>query len=91
MPRPGEPLWLAEDRWWALALQALEADSCKSCGVSLSISTSIDGEDAFDAEPVTCHGCRMAASRVKVLQDQGSRMEGVQMRVWRREKRWGSP
>lgn len=84
LPGPGEALWLPEDRWWAMALQAVEADTCGSCGQSLASSTHIDGEDAFNSELVTCHGCRAAAMRVRVNQEGGTRMEGVQVRVWPR-------
>ncbi|MGW8901665.1 hypothetical protein [Streptomyces sp. NPDC055753] len=28
----GEPLWLPEDRAWALALLQVEADACPDCG-----------------------------------------------------------
>lgn len=88
MPGPGEPLWLAEDRWWAMALLAVEADTCNSCGQSLTLSTHLDGEGAFNSELVTCHGCRAAAMRVKAKQDEGAQMDGAQVRVWQREERW---
>jgi len=35
----GEPLWLDEDREWALALQAYEASLCNGCGQPLSQTT----------------------------------------------------
>ena len=68
-----------------MALLALEADTCTSCGQSLTLSTHMDGEEAFNSELVTCHGCLAAAMRVKSKQDDGARRDGVQVRVWRRE------
>lgn len=57
LPAPGEPLWTEEDRDWALALIALEADRCGGCGQPRSESTHSRNEFAYTAEPQRCHAC----------------------------------
>lgn len=57
LPGPGEPLWLDEDRDWALALQELEADTCSGCGQSRSESTLGQNEYGYTVTPERCHSC----------------------------------
>lgn len=57
LPGPGEPLWLDEDRDWALALLEVEADTCPGCGQPLSESTHSDNEFAYTASASRCHSC----------------------------------
>lgn len=90
MPAPGEPLWLPEDRWWALALLEAEAGICAGCGQILAESTALEGEDAYDSQGVPCHGCRAAARRTKSMQEQGADVSGMHLSVSRREQAWGS-
>lgn len=54
MPEPGEPMWLPEDRAWAIALKRVEADECHGCGNSLTETLDPDA-DPFDWT-VTVHG-----------------------------------
>lgn len=57
LPAPGEPLWLDDDRDWALALQAYEADLCHGCGQPLALSTAAANEYGFTVEHERCHAC----------------------------------
>lgn len=81
----GEPLWLPEDRWWALALLEVECGQCRDCGQPLDESTHADSEFAYDASVSRCHGCSAASRRVHALQDGGTAQEGLQVRVFRKE------
>lgn len=81
---PGEPLWLPEDRWWALALAEDEANRCRDCGHDLTETMAPDAEDAYDATLTRCHGCAAAARRVAAFTDEGGRTEGLQISVHRR-------
>lgn len=83
---PGEPLWLPEDRWWALALLEAEDGVCGDCGQPLAEALSPESEFQYDAEVVRCHGCAAAARRVKAINDGGGHMEASKVRVWRREE-----
>lgn len=56
----GEPLWTDDDRDWALALLAYEADLC-DCGQPRSISTQAEAEDTYTASKLRCHACRTIA------------------------------
>jgi hypothetical protein len=85
MPRPGEALWLPEDRWWALALLEVEARACRDCGHPTGESTARDGEYAYDAEVVRCHACAAGHRRVTALQDEGASPAGLQVRIYRKE------
>jgi hypothetical protein len=80
----GEAWWLPEDRWWALALAEVEADTCRDCGHPLHESTSADSEYAYEADVVRCHACATAAKRVTAHQDQGGSTAGLQVSVSRR-------
>lgn len=53
----GEALFLPEDRHWALALAAVEADECPGCGQPRSESTSPEAEYGYRGEPLRCHAC----------------------------------
>lgn len=81
----GEPLWLAEDRYWALALLEAESGICGDCGQPLAESTHVDNEFAYDAEPAKCHGCAAAARRVRVLTDGGNTPDGLKVSVYKRK------
>lgn len=84
-PQAGEALWLAEDRWWALALLEAEAGVCRECGMVLAESTDGGHEYAYDAQVVACHGCKAAARRAKAVEGGGVDMTGAHMSVWKRE------
>jgi hypothetical protein len=86
MPGPGEPLWLPEDRWWALALGEAESGLCSDCGFPLSESTHVDHEYAYDAAIKKCHACIAGAQRMGAFQEDGGKTDGVKISVFRREQ-----
>lgn len=57
MPQPGEPLWTDEDRAWALALHAEEAEECPGCGLPMDETRSPDAEGEYVATRARCHAC----------------------------------
>ncbi|MFL4904815.1 hypothetical protein ACJ6WF_16910 [Streptomyces sp. MMS24-I2-30] len=83
MVADGEPLWLPEDRAWALALAHVEADSCPECGQPWSEATDPANEFAFRAELVRCHACTTSARTVKAYQDKGGQSEGLHVHITR--------
>ncbi|MFD0570132.1 hypothetical protein ACFQ0T_14025 [Kitasatospora gansuensis] len=64
MPGPGEALWTAEDRAWALALLEVEAQACSGCGHPLAETLDPELEDRWAAEALRCHACATAARHV---------------------------
>lgn len=66
--RAGEPTWLEEDRAWALALLAYEADRCE-CGQSRAESTLREAEDTYRGEAMRCHACKAAAEAAESVSD----------------------
>lgn len=59
----GEPLWLEEDRDYAVALQEFEDNTCDGCGEQLDVSTDPAHSHQYRLEPPTiCWGC-MAVRR----------------------------
>lgn len=80
----GEPLFLPEDRDWALALLVVEADTCQGCGQALGQSMSLAGEDAYDATVIPCHGCRAAARRVQAHAEGNGDSRGLFVQVTKR-------
>lgn len=81
MPGPGEPLWLPEDRAWALALAEVEADTCKGCGQSLTQSMAPANEFGFRGSLITCHGCVAAGIAVRSHADEGGDTHGLFVQV----------
>jgi hypothetical protein len=79
----GEPLWLDEDRAWALALLDVEADACPDCGQRWSEATALDGEDAYKADLVKCHACAISAKAVRAHQDGKGDTDGLHVHVER--------
>lgn len=73
----GEPLWLPEDRAWALALLQVEASACPGCGQSWETATDPDNEFRFAAELTRCHACSTSARAVQAYQDKGGPPEGL--------------
>ena len=58
MPAPGEPLWLDEDRAWALALTLEENEVCGGCGQPLAECTDPRNEfGVYQASVWRCHAC----------------------------------
>ncbi|MFB7360495.1 hypothetical protein [Streptomyces gardneri] len=79
----GEPLWLPEDRAWALALLQVEADACPDCGQSWGEATDKANEFAYRAELIRCHACTTSASAVRAYQDKGGASEGLHVHLER--------
>ncbi|MEU9405032.1 hypothetical protein AB0E08_04890 [Streptomyces sp. NPDC048281] len=79
----GEPLWLPEDRDWALALAAVEADTCPDCGQPWSEATAEENEFGYRAELVRCHACTASAAAVTAYQDKGGKREGLHVHLTR--------
>jgi hypothetical protein len=57
----GEPLWTDEDRDYALALLAVEADRCDGCGHQRSESMAFESDSGYHAEKIRCHACKAIA------------------------------
>lgn len=85
LPALGEVLWTAEDRQYALALLALEADTCSGCGMSLAESMDPTHEEHWKAEVLKCHACGTAARHVQGWQKSGGDARGAHVRVLKRE------
>lgn len=83
VPAPGEPLWLPEDRWWALALLEMEAGTCRDCGQPTAESTSKDNEFAYVAQALQCHGCVAVAQRVRAIREGVEHVDGLQIHLHR--------
>lgn len=82
--RPGEPLWLSEDRAWALALLEVEADCCPECRQPWGEATARENEEDYRAELIRCHACTASAQAVKAYQDKGGQSEGLHVHIKRR-------
>lgn len=80
----GEPLWLPEDRAWALALLAVEADACPDCGKPWVEATDPDNEFAYEADLVQCHACATSARKVRSHQEGGGETAGLHVHTHRR-------
>ena len=80
----GEPLWLPEDRAWALALAHVEADTCPQCHQPWSEATAPEAEDNYRAELIRCHACTASAQKVTAYQDKGGKSEGLHVHLERR-------
>jgi len=81
---PGEPLWLPEDRYWALALLEVQADTCPECGQPWSESTDPNNEEGYTAQLVRCHACTASAQRVRAYQDKNSSTDGLHVHIRKR-------
>lgn len=85
IPAAGEPMWLPEDRAWALALLEVEADKCPDCGTPWGEATDPKREFAYDAEVIRCHACTASSMRVKAYQDSGGNPQGLHVHITERE------
>lgn len=85
----GEPLWLAEDRYWALALLEVEADACPECGQPWGEATDPANEFKYTAELVRCHACSTSAKRVRAHQDKSGEgsTDGLHVHVRKQDAR----
>jgi len=83
--QPGEPLWLPDDRTWALALAEVEAGECSDCRHPVDESMDAENEFAYEAHWGVCHACRAAATAVRAHADAGGDTTGVRAHAARRE------
>lgn len=81
VPVPGEALWTAEDRAWAIALLEHEADACSGCGQPRS--ESMDPENEFRYEPTVlrCHACKTVAREADSLSESKANLKGLMIGV----------
>ena len=79
----GAPLWLEEDRAWALALAQVEADACPECGQPWAEATDRDNEFAYKAELIRCHACTTSAMTVQAYQDKNGSSHGMHVHIER--------
>lgn len=77
----GEPLWLPEDRAWALALLEVEADACPDCGQPWGEATNPKNEEGFAAELIRCHPCTISAMAVRAYQEKNGSSHGMHVRI----------
>lgn len=81
---PGEPLWLPEDRAWALALAEVEKDSCPDCGQPWSEASKVENEYAYKAELLRCHACATGARTAHHFQESGGDPKGLHVAIAKR-------
>lgn len=81
---PGEPLWLDEDRAWALALAEVERDACPGCGHPWSETSASDSEDTYDVTLLRCHACAAGASASRRFQQAGGDPQGLHLSITKR-------
>jgi hypothetical protein len=79
----GEPLWLDEDRAWALALLEAEANACPDCGQPWDVATDKANEFEFRAHLIRCHACTASAKAVQAYQDKNGSTHGVHVQIER--------
>ncbi|MBP2583037.1 hypothetical protein J3A78_003515 [Streptomyces sp. PvR006] len=79
----GEPLWLDDDRAWALALLDVEANACPDCGQPWHEATDKDNEFAYRAELIRCHACTTSATSVRAYQDKNGSADGLHVHIER--------
>lgn len=77
----GEPLWLDEDRAWALALADVEADSCPDCKRPWSETSSPESEGTYQAEVLRCHACSAGATKLHSFEKAGGDTRGVHVSI----------
>lgn len=81
---PGEPLWLDEDRAWALALAEVERDSCPDCGQPWSESSAPENEFSYEATPLVCHACATGARKAHAHQKNNRDTSGLHVAITKR-------
>jgi hypothetical protein len=81
--QPGEPLWLDEDRDWALALAEVEAGACPDCGQDWEQASDPANESRWGAQLARCHACAAAARAVTSHEKDGGDMRGLHVHIIR--------
>lgn len=82
-PAPDEPLWLDDDRSWALALLDVEDGECSGCGHPVSESMAKESEGKYTAHALRCWACAAAAAKSRQFESDGGNLAGLQMTVTR--------
>lgn len=78
---PGEPLWLDEDRAWAMALAEVEADECPDCHQPWSETSLPTAEGTYLTEVIRCHACAAGATRLHAYQQDDADMRGIHVSI----------
>lgn len=65
-------MWLEEDRRWAVALLAEEAEACPGCQGQLAETTDADNEFRYHAEALRCHKCAAQQREMESFHKEGS-------------------
>jgi hypothetical protein len=81
VPVPGEALWTAEDRAWAIALLEHEADICSGCGQPASESRAPENEFHYETTVLRCHACKTVAHKANELSESKAKPEGLMIGV----------
>lgn len=83
MPRSVFLGWSDDDRGWALALLAEEADECSGCGQPRSESYSEESEGRYTARVQVCQACLVAEHVATDAQGRGAKVEIIRKGVGR--------
>lgn len=86
IPKRHEALWLDEDRQWAIALLAYEADLCSGCGHPRSESTEAHNEFAYRGSAIRCHACATVARSSERFTVPGADARGLLIGVTRQTR-----
>ena len=78
---PGEALWTAEDRAWAIALLEYEADICSGCGQPRSESMAAEHEFDYRPTALRCHGCAAVATESERFSVPNANTKGLMIGV----------
>lgn len=81
---PGDPLWLDEDRSWALALAEVERDSCPDCGHPWSEASAEENEFDYEVALLRCHACAAGARQSRNFEKSGGDASGLHLSITRR-------
>ena len=81
VPRSAFLAWSGEDRGWAMALLAEEADACSGCGLPRSETHDPEHEFSYRATPVRCHACAAAGRAADAMKQETA---GLTYRIERR-------
>lgn len=81
VPVPGEALWTAEDRAWAMALLEHEADICSGCGQPRSESMDRENEFRYSPTVLRCHGCAAVARESEQFSGPNANTKGLMIGV----------
>lgn len=72
-------MWLDEDRSYALAWQAEDADRCSGCGHPMTETLDPANEEAYVGHAVVCHSCRAIEVKTQTV-DQREGLRGYSTR-----------